>query len=222
MKKAILSLFLGLNVLTIPGISLAQGERAAGTSEAQRPAMRRTEPGFIAKGFKVGLSAVSFEIKSKSTFEMGSQTFTDEYKYPERVGHGGISVGYEHLRRNAIGFDTDLTLYKHSSKEHGETGIMAAAINMNYGFIQPFSLYGGLNLSRITQGSTLKGSDGKDIQPTGIGLQLGGAYTFNSQIKLNLGYTLLSQKAEYQIDGKRVGELEYTESSLATGIAFVF
>lgn len=222
MTKAILSLSLLIFTATWSPVSHAQSP----SSRAEKTTPDKKEAGFIAKGIKAGLVAASFEYKSTTKTNIGGGEHTSEWKSDGRYGFAGFLLGYEHLRQEGLGFNTDLTMYKYSNKETGgnfsEVAIFAASVNMNYGFAAPVSIYGGLNLSRATQGLTMQNPDGSEVQPMGIGYQIGAAYNFSSKLQMNLGYHSLSQKAEYQIEGKKVGEAENTQSAVLSGVSFIF
>lgn len=177
----------------------------------------------ISKGIKIGIGGGVYDFKSKESVDYNGITDTYQYNSDSKSPMVSLSLGYDHIRKNLLGFSTDFSYLKGQDPiKNNDYSIAAFSFNSTYGLTVPVHFYLGLNLSRVLTGRTLKDPGGGEVQPLGFGGQFGGGYNFTENIQLTLGYQQFGQQAEYQIDGKKIGDIRQTESSIVTSLNLIF
>lgn len=200
MKRATISLIM---IMSLIGQSaLAQGssstklkKSAPATYNYDPDTIPDTRPSpYMMNGFNIGLEYISpnssvSDIKNKVTGNVEKGFKNDLALVPKQMG---LKMGYKQIARGGMGFDLNLSLLKSEQLENSSelTTLMPSA---NFIIAAPQYVYGALGLNTF-----IVGGDNNGKHDPRIGYQVGGGLIVKKNFNLEVFYTWMNQRIEYQ------------------------
>lgn len=162
------------------------------TAFAQDPISRssesKSEKKRLNSNFSLGFEYVNFSdsiimIDASSTTESRSETLHQG----GGLSMAGVSLGYQRIFDNSLGFSTNIRHYLSTQKSNNESNINLTVpeANLVYAFTEKFTSYLGANVG-ILSGTSYTGK----MKPN-VGFQFGLGYRISKQASLHLGSTTI-------------------------------
>lgn len=201
-------------VLSFNSLAFAQES----TSSDKMPYMK-TNQIFVSAEY---MNLTDLSARAESTSSRGTDSYN--FKSGTSLGTAGVSVGYQILPETGVGARMGLRIMQSFIKSEAPEKVTfyIPEVNITYSFSELFSIYGGGNLS------FWRGNEFYNKSQTGLGLQAGINFRFNSSLNLTLGSTTISSvfKDEYTsyYNGSGTTKTQVTiyASGFHTGLAYTF
>ena len=147
-----------------------------------------TGSGDIAQGFSISLVKDFMDAKINVSGTQASEAENADHKY-------GIAFGSSHIANQQLGGMGRLIYTAYDGGEGEDVKLLRLDGNATYGMSSTVYLYGGLNISRVTNISSDDPYLKIDINP-GVGFQLGVGAQFNKNMGVQIGFARLNNKVE--------------------------
>jgi hypothetical protein len=201
MKRATLSLIMIMSLAS--QAALAQGTSTT-TSKKAAPATYNYDPDaipdtrpspYLVDGFNVGFEYVSqnssvADIKNKVTGNVEKGFKNDISQVPNQMG---VKAGYKQITRGGLGFDLGISILKAEKRVENTSDLTTFMPSANLVIAAPQYVYGSLGLNT----AIVAGDDNAKHDPH-IGYQVGGGVILKKSFNLEIFYTWMNQRIEYQ------------------------
>jgi len=201
MTRATLSLIMIMSL--IGQAALAQGT-SSGKLKKPAPETYNYDPDtipdtrpspYMADGFNVGFEFMApnssvADIKNKTTGNVQKGFKNDLALVPKQIG---IKAGFKQILRGGMGFDLSLSVLKAEQKIENTSDLTTFMPSANFIFAAPEYVYGALGMNT----AIVAGDDNAKHDPR-VGFQVGGGLIVKRNFNLEVFYTWMNQRLEYQ------------------------
>jgi hypothetical protein len=172
------------------------------------------------QGVYVGLDYMNLtDVHAKVSAKTPYGNFSDSTESGTALQMAGLTIGYNQTPDTGLGFSAGSRFLENFIDRKGETNqklqMIVPEANLTFAATSNFILYGGANLS------FWRASETDQTYEAQIGGQAGLAFRFTKDIALNMGYTVLNQKASTKTSDMNA-DFELQLSGFTSNLIYTF